>query len=264
MSESTQFDQWNTSVANNSLNGCIPFRRASSKDRVLYMQDDWNDFWHTLMEQSHCMPLGEFVYSNIPTRKGQGDSITVITQELIEKVNPLQTDLLLQAQCTKLCSDVLWCHVVGSCDGALTPPGARRVDVLAWKTLGGSFPTLEYVMTDEELNEWAFESVDMFSWNTNKHAVKKLQLVHHSSLGKHENRKGREKQNHELTKFLCISSILFLTLDITLSNMPKGFLIMSCKNTKSKKKTTKNNQIRAVRAERAWLESHMSQGHISS
>lgn len=49
----------------------------------------------------------------------------------------------------------------------LTPPGARRVDEVAWKTLGGSFPTFEYVMTDEELNEWVFESEGMFSWNTN-------------------------------------------------------------------------------------------------
>lgn len=80
MPESEQFDQLNASVANNSLNGCIPFRSASSKDLVLCMQDDWNDFWHTLMEQSHCMPLGEFVYNNVPTRKGQGDVITVITQ----------------------------------------------------------------------------------------------------------------------------------------------------------------------------------------
>lgn len=45
----------------------------------------------------------------------------------------------------------------------LTPPGAQRVDELAWNTLGGSFPTLEYVMTDEEWNECALESVDMLS-----------------------------------------------------------------------------------------------------
>lgn len=48
-------------------------------------------------------------------------------------------------------------------DGVLTPPGARRVEEVAWKTLGGSFPTFEYVMTDEELNEWVFESVETFS-----------------------------------------------------------------------------------------------------
>lgn len=44
-----------------------------------------------------------------------------------------------------------------------TPPGAQRVDELAWKTLGGSFPTFEYVTIDEELNECALGSTDMFS-----------------------------------------------------------------------------------------------------
>lgn len=47
--------------------------------------------------------------------------------------------------------------------GVLTPPGALRVEEVAWKTLGASFPTFEYVITDEELNECVFESVDMFS-----------------------------------------------------------------------------------------------------
>lgn len=47
--------------------------------------------------------------------------------------------------------------------GVLTPPGAWRVEEVAWKTLGGSFPTFEYVMTDEELNECVFESADVFS-----------------------------------------------------------------------------------------------------
>lgn len=38
-----------------------------------------------------------------------------------------------------------------------------------------------------------------------------------------------------LTKFLCMSSILFLMLVITLSNMLKGFLIMSCVKTHKEK-----------------------------
>lgn len=36
----------------------------------------------------------------------------------------------------------------------------------------------------------------------------------------------------KLTKFLCMSSILFLILDIMLSNMLNGFIIMSWTNTK--------------------------------
>lgn len=50
----------------------------------------------------------------------------------------------------------------GNKSTTLTPPGARRVDEDAWKTFGGSFPTFEYVITDEELNEW------LFSWNAHK------------------------------------------------------------------------------------------------
>lgn len=42
----------------------------------------------------------------------------------------------------------------------------------------------------------------------------------------------------KLTKFLCISSILFLTLAIMLSNMPKGFLT-SCAADGGGKKGTK-------------------------
>lgn len=44
-----------------------------------------------------------------------------------------------------------------------TPPGAQRVDELAWNTLGGSFPTFEYVTMDDELKECVFESRGTFS-----------------------------------------------------------------------------------------------------
>lgn len=45
----------------------------------------------------------------------------------------------------------------------LTPPGAQRIWDEAWKTFGGSSPTLEYVMTEEEENEWLLSDA-MFSW----------------------------------------------------------------------------------------------------
>lgn len=40
--------------------------------------------------------------------------------------------------------------------------------------------------------------------------------------------------NSELTKFLCMSSILFLTLTIMLSNIPEGFLVTSCAAERNK------------------------------
>lgn len=46
----------------------------------------------------------------------------------------------------------------------LTPPGAQCVWDEAWNTFGASFPILEYVMTEEEENEWLLESDAMFSW----------------------------------------------------------------------------------------------------
>lgn len=119
---------------------------------------------------------------------------------------------------------------------ALTPPGARRVDDEAWKTFGGSFPTLEYVMTDEELNEWVFASVGMLSWHTN---ANQRHLTCNAKNKRHEH----VFLGRELTKFLYIPSILLLMLVTMLSNMPKGFVGGSCANTQGTKNSRSSRMV---------------------
>lgn len=70
-----------------------------------------------------------------------------------------------------------------------------------------------------------------------------------------QTKKGNKTYNHwmsKLTEFLCISPILFLMLAIMLSNMPKGFLIMSCTNTRAKEQP----KVRGVEYQGSYATRH--------